>query len=326
MRVTTKGAWIVLAAAALAVQACSSSPDAPGRPSLPAGRLPAALRIGTTATGRLAVRSISLEDYVEATILSEFAPAAGDPEVVERMFEVQAVLARTYGVGHRGRHAADGYDLCDRTHCQLFQPERRVTSRWAPQAAAAVRRTRGEVLWFAGAPALAVFHADCGGRTSSAADVWGGTARPYLIGRPDDGDAAAAHLAWEYRASRSALLAALNADPATRVGARFDTLEVLDRDPAGRIEHISVRGTTPHVVSGAALRTALTNAFGARSIRSTWFDIRTDAGGLVFTGRGFGHGVGLCQAGALARLRAGASVSAVLQRYFPGTRLLRSGR
>ncbi len=82
-----------------------------------------------------------LEDYVEATILSEFAPAGGDPAVVERMFEVQAVIGRTYAIGHLGRHAHEGFDLCDRTHCQLYEPARLKTSRWAPQAAEAVRRT-----------------------------------------------------------------------------------------------------------------------------------------------------------------------------------------
>ncbi len=154
----------------------------------------------------------------------------------------------------------------------------------------------------------------------------GGTPRPYLIGRQDDGAAAAAaHSRWEYRVSRSALQSALNASPATRVGSRFDAIDILDRDPAGRIEHAAVRGALPRVVSGEALRSSLTGAFGARSIRSTWFDVRADGGGLVFSGRGFGHGVGLCQAGAFARVRAGAKVAAVLERYFPGTTLVRAG-
>ena len=57
---------MVLAAAALAVQACSSSPGAPGRASLPSGGAPTELRIGTTSGGRLTVRSVALEDYEDA--------------------------------------------------------------------------------------------------------------------------------------------------------------------------------------------------------------------------------------------------------------------
>ncbi len=163
---------------AAAAAACTSAPGVPGRPALPSAAAVAAVRVGTTESGHLTVQSVLLEEYVEAAILSEFAPADGDSQAIERMFEVQAVIARTYAVGHRGRHGRDGYDLCDRTHCQLFQPARRQTSRWAPEAAAAVRRTRGQLLWFGDAPALAVFHADCGGRTSSAADVWGGPPDP----------------------------------------------------------------------------------------------------------------------------------------------------
>jgi stage II sporulation protein D len=76
------------------------------------------------------------------------------------------------------------------------------------------------------------------------------------------------------------------------------------------------------IVRGEALRDVLTQAFGGRTIRSTWFDVRRNDGGYVFEGRGFGHGVGLCQAGALARIRAGTRLPAILQKYFPGTRLV----
>lgn len=283
------------------------------------------MRVGVTEGGKLTIRTVPLERYVEATILSEFAPPAGDAETVERMLEVQAVIGRTYAIAHLGRHAPEGYDLCDRTHCQLFQPGRLTSSRWAPQAADAVRRTEAEVLWFDGAAALAVFHADCGGRTSAAADVWGGTIRPYLVSRTDDGPAVDAHASWRYETSRAAVQEALNGDPRTRVGSRLDGIEVLERDEAGRAVQVALHGAEQRLVRGDALREVLARAFGARSIRSTWFDVRREQGQMVFEGRGFGHGVGLCQAGALARIRAGAKLSGVLQRYFPGTKLVTLG-
>jgi stage II sporulation protein D len=303
--------------------ACSSPP----RRTLPSGipTAPEIVRVGVTEAGRLTIREESLERYVQATILSEFAPASEDVDVAERMLEVQAVIGRTYALAHLGRHAHDGYDLCDGTHCQLYQPARLNTSRWGPQAAEAVRRTQGQVLWYDGAPALAVFHADCGGRTSAAADVWGGMLRPYLVSAADDGPAADVHRVWRYESTRRDVLAALNADPRTRVGARFDGMDVLDRDIAGRAERVTLEGSAPRVVRGDVLREVLSGAFGARSIKSTWFDVRVERGMMIFEGRGFGHGVGLCQAGALARIRAGAALSAVLQRYFPGTALVKLG-
>ena len=94
------------------------------------------------------------------------------------MFEVQAIVARTYAAAHRGRHARDGFDLCSTTHCQLYEPGRLVTSRWADAARGAGGRTAGLLVLYEGLPADAVFHADCGGWTSAAADVWGGAGHP----------------------------------------------------------------------------------------------------------------------------------------------------
>jgi stage II sporulation protein D len=262
---------------------------------------------------------------VQAAILSEFAPAAGDAEVVERMLEVQAVVGRTYAVSQLGRHAREGFDVCATTHCQLFQPSRLQTSRWAPQAAEAVRRTRRTVLWFGGATARVLFHADCGGHTSRADDVWAGPGRPYLVAIEDDGPAESVHSAWRYEASRTEVQRVLNADPRTRVGRRLDGVQVLERDSAGRAERVALHGAQKRVVRGDVLRDVLTQGFGARAVKSTRLEIRREGSAFVFAGRGFGHGVGLCQVGALARIRAGARVGAVLQTYFPGTRLVTLG-
>jgi stage II sporulation protein D len=297
---------------------------APSRTTLPSSvrAAPDFIRVGVKEGNRVTVRRVPLEEYVRAAILSEFAPGSGDAGVVARMFEVQAVIARTYAFAHLSRHAADGFDLCATTHCQLFQPARLATSRWAVQTAEAVRRTAGAVLWFDGAPAITLFHADCGGRTSNADEVWSGAAPPYLVSIADDGPAAAAHGRWRYETTGSALLAALNHDPRTRVGPRLDGVQVLERDSAGRAERIALHGTDERIVRGEPLREILGRTFGARTVRSTLFDVRRSGATFIFEGRGFGHGVGLCQAGALARIRAGDRLTTVLQRYYPGTKLI----
>jgi stage II sporulation protein D len=112
---------------------------------------------------------------------------------------------------------------------------------------------------------------------------------------------------------------ALNADPRTAVGARLDRIEIAGRDSAGRAEMITLRGSRTFVVRGEIFREAMSRALGVKSIRSTLFSVRKSRDRFVFAGRGYGHGVGLCQAGALSRLRAGASVTSVLAHYFPGT-------
>jgi stage II sporulation protein D len=308
----------------LAVALTASAYAPPLRVEAPLGavRLPPALRVAVREAGASVIRRVSLEEYVEAVILSEFAPAAGDVQSVKRMFEVQAVISRTYAVSHAGRHGDEGFDVCSTTHCQLYEPARLRTSRWAPAARDAVRTTAGVVIWYGQAPATVLYHADCGGRTSDASSVWGGPSPPYLRGVPDDGPARDAHTAWTHEASHEAVRRALNAYPPTIVGAHLRGIDVLARDHAGRIQRLQLKGEREPIVRGEDFRTALTRAFGPRSIRSTRFNVRAVQSTFHFEGDGFGHGVGLCQTGAFAHARAGASLFNILRRYYPGTRLL----
>lgn len=300
---------------------CSAPPT---RATLPSARSPepATIRVGVKEGNRVTIRKVPFETYVQATILSEFAPPNGDPDVVERMLEVQAVIGRTYALAHLNRHANEGFDVCATTHCQLFEPSRTRTSRWAAQSSEAVRQTTGTVLWFRDRPAEALFHADCGGRTSRADDVWTGVGQPYLVSLEDDGPASSAHATWRYETTEASMIAALNKDSRTKIGSTLRGIQVLERDGAGRAEQIAIHGSQDRIVRGEDFRDAVSQSFGSRAIKSTWFDVRRTGASFIFEGRGFGHGVGLCQAGALARLRAGAKLPAVLQQYFPGTRLI----
>jgi stage II sporulation protein D len=308
--------------------ACLSTPIAPVTPTTGAA-LPRQLRVQLTEQGLTVVRDVPLEDYVQASAISEVAPAAGDIETVERMLEVQTIISRTYAVSHLARHAHEGFDLCSTTHCQLFDPRRLQTSRWAAASLEAVERTSGLILTFDRQPIQALFHADCGGHTSTAAAVWGGSDRPYLVARPDDGVPREDHAEWQYEVSVDLLTAALAADNRTRVTGRLETIDVLARDGAGRAERIALHSQPQNAVGtrtsteirGDELRQVLTRAFGPRAIRSTRFDVRRRASMFTFSGRGYGHGVGLCQAGAFARLRTGAAPADVLGYYYPGASL-----
>ena len=85
------------------------------QPSLPpsiAYSIPRTLKVQVRHGGSSDVVTVPIEDYVAATILSEVDPPDADTKVLERMFEVQAVLTRTYAISHRGRHAAQGFDVC----------------------------------------------------------------------------------------------------------------------------------------------------------------------------------------------------------------------
>jgi stage II sporulation protein D len=284
---------------------------------------PARLKIKAVERGVEVLRDVPLEDYVEATILSEFDPAVEDVTLVEKMLEVQAVISRTYALSHRGRHTREGFDLCSTTHCQLYEPARLRTSKWAATAAQAVKQTASMVLWYDSGPIDALFHADCGGHTSAASDVWGGPNPPYLRAESDDGPAKGSHVTWQYETTASELQRVLNSDPRTRVGKHLRSIAIANRDVAGRAQRVTLVGDTASTVRGEDFREVLTRAFGPRSLRSTWFSVSRRRREFVFTGRGYGHGVGLCQTGALARLRAGQSLTSVLAHYFPGTSIVK---
>jgi stage II sporulation protein D len=261
--------------------------------------------------------SVPMEDYVRVVILSEFSPGPASAGAVEKMLEVQAVVSRTFA--QFPRHRRQGYDFCSSTHCQLSDPEGTTQARWADAAARATRKTSGVLLWFDRSPARIAFHADCGGRTSAAHDVWTGLEPSYLRALDDSGPAAAVHSNWRFAPTRPALLTALNADARTRVGRRIDRIEVVKRDGAGRAQLVALKGERAPVVRGEVLRAVLTRAFGFRALGSTRFDVAASSGTFEFKGRGLGHGVGLCQVGAFARISAGATPAQVLAHYFPGT-------
>jgi stage II sporulation protein D len=277
------------------------------------------IHVRTAVEGQKQIVALPLEEYVLASVLSELAPSTGDAAALRRAFEVQAIVARTYAVANRGRHRAERFDLCDTTHCQLVDLERPRRSRWANLARAAIDATRGAVIYDGIRPATVLFHADCGGHRASATDVWGGAAGSYLRGGPDPLPDGSRHLTWHYAIEREKLRAALNSTERTSVGGRLDTIEVQSRDASGRARLLLLNGERAPLVRGEDFRGAMNAALGASAIRSARFDVRRDGNTFVFDGEGFGHGVGLCQRGALAHASAGSSVANIIEFYFPGT-------
>jgi stage II sporulation protein D len=272
------------------------------------------------------VARLSLDEYIRGTVAAEmWLPASENREVAERIFEVQALVARTYALANRHRHAADGFDLCSSTHCQLYRAPQ--TGRWSDAIDEAVARTRGQAILFDDAPILALFHANCGGATSAADAIWGGLARPYLRNVADgDHCALAPGATWRTPLTRDALTRALDADARTAVRGRLDSIDIVEKDAAGRASLVALTGARSPVVRGEELRLVLVRTFGARSIRSPRFTVRRDGDSFVFEGTGIGHGAGLCQFGAMARLRAGASPAEVITFYYPGTTIGRKIR
>jgi len=270
------------------------------------------LSVESRDDGLLIKASMPLEAYVEAVLAAESA----DFHHAESM-KAMAVAARTYVARFRGQHERDGFDFCDTTHCQAV--------RWNavnPRIAAAVEATRGEILRFGGAPAETFYHQNCGGSVAAVNDVWPSIHEPYLAGHADPYCHTASDLKWKSTISILDLDQALRAaDLASPRG--WKTIEVVSRTASGRAQLLKLAGGNPPgvLVSASSLRFAVDRALGWNKIRSDLYEINSSGGQVIVSGRGSGHGVGLCQAGAEEMAREGKTYREILSFYYPGTQL-----
>lgn len=247
---------------------------------------------------------VPLEDYLIGVVGTEMSPSWH-----VQALRAQAVASRTYLVYilFQGRANSD-YDLRGDVMDQAFRPESGQHS-----VATAVRETSGEILLWEDHPARIFFHADNGGISEDPRFVWGFKLPYYKI----QNDAFSNRVdPWQARVpieeirKRMKLPApakiTVNRDPSTRV------TRLLWADSAGKI----------HTVKGNDFRLAV----GPRRVRSLLFDVEMKGNELVFSGRGYGHGVGMSQWGAKTMAEQNMDYREILAYYYPGTKLQAFGK
>ena len=257
--------------------------------------------------------TLPLEEYVAAVLRAE----SGGFENAEAQ-KAMAVVARTYALRFLGQHAKDGFDFCDTTHCQVFG--------WkgAPASVrSAVDATKGETLRYAGSLAETYFHQNCGGTTAAAAEVWPDVSQPYLTTHADRFCVTRGALLWETTLGVEEIDRALRSNSVV-APTGWKRLLIAKRTASGRAQRLKFDGGTSGnaFVSASTFRFAVNRALGWDKIRSNLFDVRSQPDGVVFSGRGSGHGVGLCQAGAEEMAREGMSYRDILSFYYPGTQII----
>ncbi|HEX8147026.1 MAG TPA: SpoIID/LytB domain-containing protein [Pyrinomonadaceae bacterium] len=259
---------------------------------------------------------LPLEDYVFGVLAAE-----GSVETEAESLKALAVAARTYAVHNLRRHARDRFDLCDTTHCQRFMPVRDESARpdFYELARRAVRETAGEVLRDpSGRVAESYFSAACGGRTADASKLWGASNAPAHLRGVSDETCAATTEGWTDVIPAARLLKALQADERSDVGARLEGVRVVRRDRTGRAELVELNGQRRRLLRGWDFKIIVGRTLGWSVLKSSRFEVSRAGSAYVFRGTGFGHGLGLCQAGAHVSAARGASYRQILARYFPG--------
>jgi stage II sporulation protein D len=262
-----------------------------------------------TADGRSLrlVNVLSLEDYIPSVVPLEY------PFQEIEGVKAQTILVRTYALRSRGRF--DTHDLVDHVLSQVYRGIESET----PLSLQAAARTRGEILTFESQPIEAVYSSSSGGHTADNETVWNGPPRPYLRGRADPYDHISPLHRWNETVDRRRLLQALS----RAYGFQVTGFSIASTSPEGRTTRIRLHGSRELVEQANAFRLKLNEAFGRQVLRSTFFTVQRQGERYVFTGRGFGHGVGMSQFGARQQAILGRTYGEILSFYYQGAVLER---
>ena len=262
------------------------------------------VRVGVAKRGGYDVTTMGLEEYVGRVVRAEAVSGSG----LEAR-KALAIAARTFAVRNRSRHADEGFELCDLTHCQVVGTRTEA----GDEAAAA---TRGQVLFASGRPADVYYTASCGGHSERPSAVWPGAADPvHLPARPEP--ECRVEQTWQSEVPATDLQRALTASG--RRGQSLRELAVVARTSSGRVSRLLVAGFEPSEIGGEEFRMTVGRTLGWQVLKSTLFDVERTATGYRFRGSGRGHGVGLCVVGSARLAGSGRPAQAILARYFPGT-------
>ena len=282
------------------------------------------------------LEQVPIERYLEGVVPHEIG--AGSPTAA---LEAQAVLARTWALANSHRFAIDGYHLCSDTQCQVYSDPRQASA----AVRQAIRATAGQVLAWNGEPIQAWYHASNGGVMAGGEEAWAMESLPYVQARADgsaawikgmalplqdassvrgllargDGANGMNHprFRWSRTYSAAQLVQALRASGLS--AGVPSSLKVQKRGASGRVLALDIEMSA----DGEAVMLRLDGIRRTlRRLPSTLFVIETlGPDRWRFNGGGFGHGVGLSQAGAIDLAARGWSFERILSHYYPGTTL-----
>jgi stage II sporulation protein D (peptidoglycan lytic transglycosylase) len=268
---------------------------------------PAVLDVVRNGEGLAVVNVLSLEEYLVGVLRAETSERWPGETL-----RAQAIAARTYAAYHRSLNVAKPYHLVASTTHQVY-------TGWVPASSpiwAAVRDTTGQVLLWDGELFPAFYHSTSGGYTEDPRTVFSARNMPALKAIRDDFSMAAPHFYWslDLRLVELSEILRRNGHDVGSVTA----IEVAERTSSLRVATLTVRGNRGSTrLRGNDFRRMV----GYETIRSTLFAVALDGGVARFSGRGYGHGVGMSQWGAKGMAEQGFTAAKILEYYYPGTTL-----
>ena len=265
-----------------------------------------AVVIINTPSGLKAVNEVGIENYLKGVL-----PMEVSPRWPFEALKVQAIASRTYAINNRGKFGERGYDLSADIFSQVYGGVEAED----PRSNRAVRQSRGEVIFYENKMSRTYFHSSCGGHTEDINSVWNsniaylqGVYCPYCSDSP--------RRTWKLELSPQRISAYLNA--AGHDTGEIKSINLLKRTGSGRVESMEIVNSSGRLeMSGHVFRMAL----GPNLIRSALFTISKSEDPFTFYGRGWGHGVGICQWGSRGMALKGKRAKEIIEYYMPGARI-----
>jgi stage II sporulation protein D len=256
----------------------------------------------TVEEGHLKViNRVALESYIAGVVETE-----GGPNSPLEYYKSQALICRTYALGHINRHEKEGFQLCDGVHCQAYHG----MSMNNHDVEIATEETAGLVIVDAkGNLITAAYHSNCGGETENSENVWT-IPLPYLKSIEEDYCKQGPHSKWE-----STIPIADWKEYLKKNG--FKNIDGLGPDDFAYKQHGRQYN---YVLNEDSMR--LRKIRADWKFKSTYFWIYPVDDVLYFKGIGYGHGVGLCQEGAMEMARQGFSYQQIIHHYYKDTKII----
>jgi len=268
------------------------------------------LIINNSGASLTVVNFVELEQYIWGVLYHEVS----DKWPLEAI-KAQAVATRTYALYAIAKYASRDYDVTNDVYSQVYGGK--TSERYRTNLA--VRRTKGEVLTYRGKIFPAFFHANSGGMTEDANELWdislpplkGCVESPFSVNSP--------HYRWTRNFRLKDIQDKLN-ERGHKIGV-IQEIAVLERNKSGRVKRLQItaRDGKTDIIDGKTFRDIL----GPNVLKSNLYEVNMMGWYVDFVGRGWGHGVGMCQWGAYNMARARYNYKQILLYYYPGAELER---
>ena len=263
------------------------------------------------ASGKmLIVNTLDIESYVKGVLYREISN-----KWPMEAIKAQSVAVRTYAMYQAEVMKNKNYDVAADTSSQVYGGYLAETSK----TNRAVNLTKGEFLLYKNRLFPTYFHATCGGITEKASELWKVDIEPLSGERVCGFCSASPHYFWKAQTDFGLIQEKLGVS--YTLSSELKNVAVAERNATGRVRSIELEDAldTKQVISAKDFRAAL----GPDILRSTNFSIIIDKERVTFAGKGWGHGVGLCQWGALGMSKKGLTYDQILEFYYPGAEIVR---